>query len=91
LNSIDPAYRDLALLLDTLPQGYPATESGIELELLGKLFSPEEARMAARLSLTAETPAAISARAGLDEGAVRACLKSMVKQGLIEFEKAAGA
>lgn len=87
---VDPAYRALAFLLNSLPQGYPATASGIELELLKKLFSPEEAVVAAGLNLAAEPPRAIAVRLGQDEGAVRACLKSMVKKGLIEFEKASG-
>ena len=90
MNDLDPAYRDLATLLDSLPQGYPDTESGVELEILQYLFSPEEARVALALSLKAETPALIAKKAELDEGFVRASLKSMVKKGLIEFEKATG-
>jgi hypothetical protein len=36
-------YHRLARQLDTLPIGFPATRSWVELELLGRLFSPEEA------------------------------------------------
>jgi Na+-translocating ferredoxin:NAD+ oxidoreductase subunit B len=90
VNDFDPAYRDLARLLDSLPQGFPATESGAELEILRYLFSPEEARVALALSLKAETPELVAGKAGLEAGIVRSSLKSMVKKGLIEFEKAAG-
>jgi hypothetical protein len=41
-------YQQLAQRLNALPEGFPATESGVELRLLAKLFSPEEAALAAR-------------------------------------------
>jgi electron transport complex protein RnfB len=39
-------YKQLAERLDALPNGFPATEDGIELERLAHLFSPEAARCA---------------------------------------------
>jgi ferredoxin len=45
-------YRELQLHLDKLPIGYPATESGVELELLRYFFNAEEARAALSLGLT---------------------------------------
>ncbi|MBW1683615.1 MAG: 4Fe-4S ferredoxin, partial [Deltaproteobacteria bacterium] len=36
----DDVYRKLAKVLDTLPNGFPATESGVELKLLMKIFTP---------------------------------------------------
>ncbi len=36
----DPVYKQLADRLDTVPNGYPATGSGVELKLLAKLFTP---------------------------------------------------
>lgn len=38
----DIVYRQLARLLDTIPNGFPATESGAELKLLARLFTLEE-------------------------------------------------
>ena len=32
------AYKELATRLDAMPQGYPATDDGVELELLAYLF-----------------------------------------------------
>jgi len=45
-------YRELQLHLDKLPIGYPATESGVELELLNYFFNTDEAKAALSLGLT---------------------------------------
>ncbi|MBC8421202.1 MAG: hypothetical protein H8E10_21705 [Desulfobacterales bacterium] len=40
--------RHLAILakkLDELPHGFPATRNGVELQILRKIFSPDEAEM----------------------------------------------
>ena len=49
------AYQKLADELDRIPNGFPRTESGVELKLLAKLFNEEEASMAASLSLEPQT------------------------------------
>ena len=36
-------YEKVRERLDQFPQGFPKTESGVELEILKSLFSPEEA------------------------------------------------
>ena len=43
-------YRDLQKHLDRQPVGYPATRTGVELRLLTRFFSPEQARLAMKLS-----------------------------------------
>ena len=43
-------YRALQEHLDKMPVGYPKTESGVELSLLQKLFTPEEAFLATKLN-----------------------------------------
>jgi Na+-translocating ferredoxin:NAD+ oxidoreductase subunit B len=85
----DP-YKRLAERLDALPNGYPATESGVELRLLARLFTPEEAALAAQLRLTLETPAQVAERLGGDPGALRDQLKTMAKKGLISAGRAGG-
>ena len=40
---IDTPYQRLAERLDALPNGFPPTADGVELRLLAKLFTPEEA------------------------------------------------
>ncbi len=54
----DEIYRKLAQVLDTLPNGFPATESGIEIRLLKKIFTPDEAELFCDLRLSFETPPA---------------------------------
>ncbi len=53
-------YRRLAQRLDAIPNGFPATKSGIELRLLQKIFAPEEAGLAAVMRLTPEPSIAIA-------------------------------
>ena len=84
----DTPYRELAARLDELPNGFPPTEDSIELSLLAKLFTPEEAALAARLRLTLETPAEIGGRVGGDPQALRSQLKEMAKRGLITAGRA---
>jgi len=36
----DEIYRKVARVLDTLPNGFPATQSGVEIKLLKKVFTP---------------------------------------------------
>ena len=50
----DKIYRDLQRHLDSLPIGYPATKSGVEVRILRALFTLEEAEIATKLSLTPE-------------------------------------
>lgn len=46
--------------LDTLPAGFPATPTCVELRILCRLFTPEEARLAVHLTSLLETPTAIA-------------------------------
>ena len=51
--------------LDKFPQGFPKTASGVELEILKTLFSPEEAELILFLSPAVPKPAsAIAGEAG---------------------------
>ena len=80
------AYRKLALHLDALPNGFPPTESGVELRILERIFSPEDAELAAQLRLTLETPAQVAERIGGDPRELRTRLKNMALRGLIDVE-----
>jgi electron transport complex protein RnfB len=79
----DDVYRRLAQRLDDIPNGFPATESGIELRLLEKIFAPEEAALASAMRLTYEPAADIAARAGVDPKVASRTLKTMVRKGQI--------
>jgi electron transport complex protein RnfB len=56
-------YRRLQRHLDQMPVGFPATESGVELRLLRRLFTPEEAETALLLSALPESLERIHRRA----------------------------
>ena len=80
-------YRKLAQRLDTIPNGFSATESGAELRLLAKIFTPEEAALAGVMRLSREPAADIAARAGVDPDIARGMLKEMARKGLINARK----
>ena len=69
--------------LDQYSFGYPSTESGVEMEILEKLFTEEEAEMFLNLSLRAEPADTIAQRAGQDPKGVSSLLEQMARKGLI--------
>ena len=85
------AYKHLAEHLDALPNGFPATENGSELRLLAKLFTPEEAELAAQLSPALETVEEIAEYTGKEPSDLRGRLKAMARRGLIGVERKDGA
>jgi Na+-translocating ferredoxin:NAD+ oxidoreductase subunit B len=76
-------YRNLAKVLDTLPNGFPETKSGVELSILKKVFEPDEAELFCDLKLTFETPEEIAARTGRPLEGLADKLYSMWKNGLV--------
>lgn len=76
-------YRKLARHLDNLPGGFPSTESGVEMRILRRLFTPEEAELAVHLTLIPEESQVIARRADLGSRDVSKRLKEMAKKGLI--------
>ncbi|MBW2172670.1 MAG: 4Fe-4S binding protein [Deltaproteobacteria bacterium] len=76
-------YQKLAKHLDNLPGGFPPTESGVELRILRRLFTPEEAELALHLTLIAEEPRVIARRAKLSPEEAARRLEEMAKKGLI--------
>jgi len=83
-------YHLLAERLDALPNRFPATRSGVELRLLTKLFTLEEAVLACVMSLEAEPVAGIASRAGVDPKEARNNLKRMAAKGLIDLRRGEG-
>ena len=57
-------YRLLAKKLDDLPNGFPPTPDGAELDLLAKIFSPTEAELAAQLSEKPQTVEQVAIQIG---------------------------
>lgn len=83
-------YKQLARHLDNLPGGFPATDSGVELRILEKLFSPDEAQFAPHLSLIPEEAHVIARRARLSVEETAQRLESMALKGLINRMEAEG-
>lgn len=69
--------------LDQMPLGFPATASGVEIEILKSLFSEEEAETALHLSPLPEEASRIAERCGLDAQELEERLEEMSKKGLI--------
>lgn len=76
-------YKRLASYLDTLPAGYPPTEDGLELQILQKLFTEEEAELAIHLMILDEPVSVIAHKAGLEQDYAAKLLERMVQKGLI--------
>ena len=74
-------YEKLAIELDRIPNGFPRTKSGVELKLLAKLFTPEDAVLAATLRLEPKSLTEIAEENGIEESEAKSRLISMVKKG----------
>jgi Pyruvate/2-oxoacid:ferredoxin oxidoreductase delta subunit len=83
-------YENLARKLDGMPHGFPTTESGVELKILQKIFTPEEAEMALKIRPLPETAEAIAERLGKPVAEMEATLGAMVKKGQIGSVKMNG-
>lgn len=80
----DTVYKKLAKVLDTLPNGFPATESGLEVKLLQRIFDPEQAELFCDLKLTFETVQQIAERTGRSEEELEEKLDGMRSRGQIQ-------
>ncbi len=80
---MEDIYKKLAIHLDNTPSGFPETESGVELRILKRLFSKEEAALALSLVLNLETIEAIAKRSGKDPHEIEPILIEMGKKGLL--------
>ena len=79
-------YRRLQRHLDNMPVGFPETESGVELRILRRLFTPEEAEVGLLLSAVPETLDRIHSRAketGITVEELGDVLDRMVAKGAI--------
>jgi ferredoxin len=81
-------YRTLQQHLDKLPGGFPAVASGLDISLLERLFTPQQAQLAVQLSLKPEPLQKIHRRvrnSGFDitEAELEQRLDAMMRQGII--------
>jgi Pyruvate/2-oxoacid:ferredoxin oxidoreductase delta subunit len=76
-------YELLAEHLNRQPGSFPRTESGVELRILRKLFSEEDADLALHLTLIPENARVIARRANIPVEEAQEHLESMARRGLI--------
>ncbi len=76
-------YHDLREQLDQYSVGFPSTSSGVEMKILEKLFSEEEAEQYLKLSMMPETHETIAQRTGPVPDSVATRLERMVDKGLV--------
>lgn len=76
-------YEKLRERLDDMGPGYPATDTGVEIRILKKLFSPQDAEMFLEMTPMLEAPAAVAQRTGRDEATVAEHLEDMASRGLL--------
>lgn len=86
----EKVYERLADALDRLPNGFPRTASGIEIKILQKIFSPEEAEFACQLSGKPETADVIAQRVGSTAEETRKQLFQLVRGGMVWYNKKDG-
>ncbi len=79
----DAAYVKLREFLDQFPLGFPQTPSGVEIEILKKLFTEDEAKIAVLLTMLPEDASQIAERTGISEKGLEEKLESMSRKGLI--------
>jgi hypothetical protein len=83
-------YEQLAKKLDELPEGFPATEKGVELKILREIFTPDEAEMALKMQPVPETAEEIAQRLEEPISKMRPLLDGMAKKGQIASSKMEG-
>ncbi len=76
-------YKKLARHLDDLPGGFPSTDTGVELRILRRLFTEEEAEFALHLTVIPKGSKAIAKRAGISAEEASRKLEKMSRKGLI--------
>ena len=79
----EDVYLRLREFLNNMPGGYPETESGVEIRILEKFFTPEQAEMTMHLTPIPEPVSAIAERAGMDEEEAAELLETLAKEGNI--------
>jgi electron transport complex protein RnfB len=73
----DGLYKELAEALGNLPEGFPRVPSGIEVEIIKRIFTPEEAQLGRVMSEKFETADEIAKKAGMPVEKARNILDGM--------------
>lgn len=76
-------YERLREKLDDMATGFPATESGVELRLLKRLFTEQEAELFLVVSPMLQTPEDVAEKNGLDPDETAERMEEMAHKGLL--------
>lgn len=76
-------YLELRKFMDKLPSGFPETPTGVEIKILKKLFSPEQAKLTMKLKNDPEEVSEIAKRINQDEADLSRKLEELAQKGLI--------
>ncbi|PKN32762.1 MAG: 4Fe-4S ferredoxin [Deltaproteobacteria bacterium HGW-Deltaproteobacteria-19] len=79
----DEVYARLRRFLDTLPSGFPETPNGVEIRILKKMFTPEDAEFVMKLKDEPESGSDIALRIEMNEAEVSSKLEELATKGLI--------
>jgi ferredoxin len=79
----DEPFIKLREFLNQFPLGFPETDSGVEIRILKRLFTPDQAALAIRLSPMLEETSQIASRLEISAKTLEARLEAMAKEGLI--------
>jgi electron transport complex protein RnfB len=93
MDAADRIYRDLQQHLDRQAIGFSATKSGVELRILKRLFSPDEARLALHLTYKPaplDRICELAERSGIPRDRVESMLDNMARNGAIEHTEKEG-
>ncbi len=80
-------FEQLAQALDRLPNGFPRTASGVEIRILKKIFTPDEAALALCLTGSLESVEVIAQRAQLPVAEASKRLFKLVRRGMAWMDK----
>jgi ferredoxin/DNA-binding MarR family transcriptional regulator len=80
---MNDVYENLRERLDDFASGYPTTQSGVEIRILKKLFTEDEAEIFLKLSPLGEAPEDVAKRLGRDPAETAELLERMSKKGLL--------
>jgi electron transport complex protein RnfB len=78
----DP-YERLRERMDDLGTGYPSTESGVEIRILQRLFTEEEADLFVHLAPVLQTPEEVGKRLGREAEEIAELMNGMARKGLL--------
>ena len=76
-------FRQLQEQLDQYSSGFPAAESGVEMKILKRLFTEEEAWMYLHMSMMLETAESVAGRLKKDSAEIARTLDEMAEKGLL--------